>query len=51
MGINLKINLKSLGSAGFLNVFKRSLCSPRLHLFDQKYSKNSNIVEYYYYLK
>ncbi len=23
------------------------LCSPRLHLFDQKYSKNSNIVKYY----
>ncbi len=27
-------------------VFKHS---PRLHLFDQKYSKNSNIVKYYYY--
>ncbi len=24
--------------------------SPRLHLFDQKYSKNSNIVKYYYNL-
>ncbi len=23
------------------------LCSPRLYLFDQKYSKNSNIVKYY----
>ncbi len=23
------------------------LCSPRLHLFDQKYNKNSNIVKYY----
>jgi len=34
------------------NVFKRSLLSsPRLHLFDQKYSKNSNIVKYYYHLK
>ncbi len=26
-------------------------CLPRLHLFDQKYSKNSNIVKYYYNLK
>ncbi len=24
------------------------LCSPRLHLFDKKYSKNSNIVNHYY---
>jgi len=23
-----------------------SLCSPRMQLFDQKYSKNSNIVKY-----
>ncbi len=31
---------------------KRSLfCSPRLHLFDQKYSTNSNIVKCYYILK
>uniref|UniRef100_A0A673FUK4 Uncharacterized protein n=1 Tax=Sinocyclocheilus rhinocerous TaxID=307959 RepID=A0A673FUK4_9TELE len=27
------------------------LCSPRLHLFDQKYSKGCNIVKYYYNLK
>ncbi len=27
------------------------LCSPRLHLFNRKYSENSNIVKYYYYLK
>ncbi len=27
------------------------LCSPRLHLFDLEYSKNSNIVKYYYNLK
>ncbi len=34
-----------------LHVFEKSLlCSPRLHLFDQKYSKNSNIVKYYYNL-
>ncbi len=26
---------------------KYILCPPRLHLFDQKYSKNSNIVKYY----
>ncbi len=30
---------------------KSVLRSPRLHLFDQKYSKNSNIVKYYYNLK
>ncbi len=31
----------------FENTIERSLlCSPRLHLFDQKYSKNSNIVKY-----
>ncbi len=30
-------------------VVERSfLYSPKLHLFDQKYSKNSNIVKYYY---
>ncbi len=26
-------------------------CSPMLHLFDHKYSKNSNVVKYYYNLK
>ncbi len=32
-------------------VFERSLlCSTRLHLFEQKYSKNSNILKYYYHL-
>ncbi len=32
----------------FENIIERSLlCSPRLHLFDQKYSKNSNIVKYF----
>ncbi len=25
----------------------RLFCFPRLHLFDKKYSKNSNIVKYY----
>ncbi len=34
------------------NVFSRSLfCSSSLHLFDTKYSKRSNIVKYFYYLK
>jgi len=33
----------------FLNVYERSLlCSPRLYLSDQKYSKNSNAVKYYF---
>ncbi len=32
-------------------MFLSLLCSPRLHLFDQKYSKNSNIVKNYYNLK
>ncbi len=27
------------------------LCSPKLHLFDQKYSKNTNIMKYYCKLK
>ncbi len=36
----------------FLKVFERSLLSsPRLRLFDQNYSKNCNIVKYYYNLK
>ncbi len=40
------------GRQFFFNVFERSLlCSPKLHLFDQKYNKNSNIVKYYYNLK
>ncbi len=31
--------------------FKYLLCSPRLHLFDQKYSKNKNIMKNCYNLK
>ncbi len=32
--------------------FERSVsCSPRLHLFDQKYSKNIHILKYYYNFK
>ncbi len=29
------------------NSERRLLCSPRMHLFYKKYSKNSNIMEYY----
>ncbi len=36
----------------FCNVFERILLySQRLHLFDQQYSKNSNILKYCYNLK
>ncbi len=31
--------------------FYSLLFSPRLHLFDQKYSKNANIMKYNYNLK
>ncbi len=32
----------------FVNAFEiRLLCTPMLHLFDQKYIKNHNIVKYY----
>ncbi len=35
----------------YFNVFKGGLLwSSRLHLFDQKYSKYSNIIRYYYHL-
>ncbi len=34
--------LKSLGMVRSFGVFERSLfCSPRLHLFDEKYSENN----------
>ncbi len=29
-------------------LFFKSLMLTKLHLFDQKYSRNSNIVKYYY---
>ncbi len=36
----------------YLHVFERSLsCSPKPHLFDPKYSENSNIMKSYYNLK
>ncbi len=31
-----------------LFLFFKSLMLTKLHLFDQKYSRNSNIVKYYY---
>ncbi len=38
-------------SCKVFNVFFLSLfCSPILHLFDPKYSKNKNILKYFYYL-
>ncbi len=44
------LSFKSLGLVRFVNVFDRShSCSPKLHLFDLKYSKNSNIVKYWRY--
>jgi len=33
------------------SVFWCFLCSPRLHSFYAKFSKNSNVVKYYYDLK
>ncbi len=33
------------------NLEKKGKCSPKLNLFEQKYSKNSNIVEYFPILK
>ncbi len=42
-------SIYSMRFVRFVNVFKRSLlCSPRLHLLDQKYSKDSKIMKYYY---
>ncbi len=35
----------------FIYLFLILLCSPRLHLFDQKHSTNSNIVKNYCNLK
>ncbi len=32
-------------------LFESLFCSPKLHLFHQKYSKNTNIVKYYSNLK
>ncbi len=48
--LKIIITLKGLGTLRFFYVFKRRF-SPSLHLCDQKYSKNSNIVKYYYNLK
>ncbi len=35
-----------VGLIRFLNVLEWCLCSPMLELFDQKYSKDSNIAKY-----
>ncbi len=44
--------IQKFGVHKIFNVFKRLfLCPPVLLLFDQKYSKNSNIMKYYYNLK
>ncbi len=44
--------VQKFGVGKILKYFwKNCFCSTRLHLFDQKYSKNSNIVKYYYNLK
>ncbi len=37
--------LNSLRLVSFFSVFETLYCSSRLHLFDQKYSKSSNIVK------
>ncbi len=43
--------IQRFGVSKKFNVFEKSfLCSPKLHLFDQKY-RNSHIVTYYYNLK
>ncbi len=50
MHIEKNIYCLRLGSVRFKkkNVFERILlCSPTLHLFNQKYTKNSNILKYY----
>uniref|UniRef100_A0A672PD64 AMP deaminase n=1 Tax=Sinocyclocheilus grahami TaxID=75366 RepID=A0A672PD64_SINGR len=42
---NVLLNIKKFwGQYDFLNVFGSVLCSPRLHLFDPKYSKNSTNI-------
>ncbi len=44
MDYNFQLCLQS----GTIHIKTSFLCSSRLHLFDQKYSKNRNIVKYYY---
>ncbi len=50
---NIFLNIQyHLNWKDFLMIFERSLlCSQSLHLFDHKYSINSNIVQHYYILK
>ncbi len=41
---------KGVHGLGLFKINKKMLCSPRLYLCFQKYSKNSKIVKYYYNL-
>ncbi len=34
-----------------VKILKSLFCSPKLHLFNKTYSKNSNTVKYYCHLK
>ncbi len=43
-------NLKVWGRQVFLFIFESLLCSTRLHLFDQKLSKNNNTVNFLIYI-
>ncbi len=40
-------NIQKFGVGKTFEWFWKKLCSPRLHLFDQKYSKNRNNVKYF----
>jgi len=46
INVTCTVLFKSLGLVRFFNIFKCLFCSPRLHLFVPKYSKNSNTVRY-----
>jgi len=41
-----KFKLETITNIHTHTTILSSLCSPRLHLFDQKYSKNNDIVHY-----
>ncbi len=41
------LHLSRVMNKYIFNVFESILCPPRLHLFGQKYIKNSNIENYY----
>ncbi len=48
--VHLNSHLKFVVGKIFLCFWKKSLTLTKAALFDQKYSKNSNIVNYYYNL-